>query len=49
MLGRERRRAPVPEADAQYHLRLHDLEAGLYVVQLWHQGRLLAREKLVVR
>lgn len=48
MLGRERRRAPVPETAAQYHLRLHDLEAGLYVVQLWHQGRLLAREKLVV-
>lgn len=49
MLGRERRRAPVPETDAQYHLRLHDLEAGLYVVQLWHQGRLVAREKLVVQ
>lgn len=49
MLGRERRRAPAPETDAQYHLRLHDLEAGLYVVQLWHQGRLLAKEKLMVR
>jgi hypothetical protein len=49
MLGRERRRAPVPETDAQYHLRLHDLEAGLYVVQLWHQGRLLAREKLIIQ
>ena len=48
MLGRERRRAPVPEMEAQYHLQLFDLDAGLYMVQLWSNGRILANEKLLI-
>jgi hypothetical protein len=49
MLGRELRRALVPQTDAQYHLRLYGLKAGLYMVQLWNHGRMLAYEKLLIQ
>lgn len=48
MQGRIRYQTKVPEQEVQYFLPVQTLEAGIYVLQLVYEGKLLAFEKVVV-
>lgn len=48
MVGRTQRQWEGSYEELQYQIAVHDLPAGLYVLQLVKDGQLLAREKVVV-
>lgn len=48
MVGRTQRQWEGSYEELQYQISVHDLPAGLYVLQLGKDGQLLAREKVVV-
>ncbi|MFN3529237.1 MAG: T9SS type A sorting domain-containing protein [Bacteroidia bacterium] len=48
MVGRTQRQWEGSYEELQYQIAVHDLPAGLYVLQLVKGGQLLAREKVVV-